>query len=149
MDRTKSTGIAVVALGGVAVAIAAVQAQAGVLENWTLTSVDGAPLPYLAETEDGCSETVTAGSLSLRDDGTWLLTLEEEDRCPSGSTTETDTEDGRYAVDGTTIQFLDDDGEPESPDGVIELEDLATGERGANELTVRLADGVTEVRFSR
>ena len=67
---------------------------------------------------------------------------------------EHDDEDGTYQAEGSTLRFLDDDGHRNRADwdfdGEIDLDDLDHGTLAeGGDLTVRLADGKTVLRFRR
>lgn len=120
-------------------------------DSYRLVSVAGKTLP--ATVEDGlvCREEVTAGTLTLRPDSTWLLETTKREVCAGRTETESDTEDGRYTMQGQTIRFLDDDGKPDTDDDDDDdLDDLTTGTIGTNEtLTAKLEDNRTTVVFRR
>lgn len=59
-------------------------------------------------------------------------------------------EEGRYTVQGQTVRFLDEDGEPEEDDRDddtqdLDVDDLTVGTRSAGALSVRLMGGQTVV----
>ena len=111
---------------------------------YRLTSVGGQALPVLLGTDDGCRELVTAATLNLGADGKWSLHQEERHECPSGVRMEKDSERGRYLVTGTTVTFMDDDGDRNTggtPDDDIDLEELDQGTVSGTTLNVRLKEG--------
>src|SRR5688572_16563581 len=98
--------------------------------DYRLTSVGGQALPAALGTDDGCRELVTSATLRLSADGKWSLRQEERHECPSGVRTKTESEDGKYTLAGTTVTFMDDDGERNTggtPDDDIDLDDLDQG----------------------
>jgi hypothetical protein len=122
--------------------------------TYKLVQVGGKPLPVEVEKEWRCREDVTAGTLTLRDDGRWLLETTAREVCGDRTTTEQDDDDGRYTVEGQTLRFLDDDGEENTKDWNIgkdvDLDDLRTGTLGTDgTLTVQLADEKTTLVFRR
>lgn len=119
-------------------------AQAG---SYRLTSVAGNALPTPLGMENGCKEMVTAGTLTLSD-GKWTLRYDERHECPSGARMSAESETGKYSMDGSTITFMDDDGERNtggSPDDDIDLDELDHGTLSGNTLTVKLKEGQTVV----
>jgi hypothetical protein len=76
----------------------------------------------------------------------------EQDSCAGQSDLDDDTEMGRYTVNGSTVTFLEKDGDPprERTGGILhrenmDIEDLATATVSENALNVRLEDGVVAV----
>ena len=132
------------------------QAQAGApAENrYTLVEVDGKGLPVETEKEWRCRDEVTAGTLVLREDGRWRLETSIRETCGDRTKMDEEDDDGIYRTEGTSIQFLDEDGNRNDADWSlvreIELDELDQGaiaDGGA--LTVRLADEKTVLRFRR
>lgn len=121
--------------------------------RYRLVSVAGKALPTTIETGLVCREEVTAGSLTLRPEGTWLLETTKREVCGPRTETESDTDDGRYTTEGQTVRFLDDHGNPDMDnhrDGDLDLDDLTTGTLGADgSLTATLDDGSTTLVFRR
>lgn len=137
---------------------AAAPAQAGAVNpaesRYALVAVDGKGLPVETEKEWRCRDEVTAGTLVLRDDGRWRLETSIQETCGDRRKMDHEDDDGIYRTEGTTIQFLDEDGNRNDADWSlareIELEELDQGtiaDGGA--LTVRLADEKTVLRFRR
>jgi hypothetical protein len=120
---------------------------------YRLVTVAGKALPATVEQGIGCREDVTACALTLRPDGTWLLETSTREVCGGRTETESDTDTGRYAIEGQTIRFLDDDGTPQTEDdndSDDDLDDLTTGRFAAGgSLTAKLDDGRTTLVFSR
>jgi hypothetical protein len=131
----------------VAATIRAGQAQPA-QEVYRLATVDGAPLPVVVEQEDGCSEEVTAATLTLHPEGRWQLESTERETCGSDVREDSDTEEGRYEREGRNLRFLDDDGDddPDSDDAdEIDIDDLEAGAVAGPGLSVRLEGGQTLV----
>jgi hypothetical protein len=123
-------------------------------KRYTLVEVDGKGLPVETEKEWRCRDEVTAGTLVLRDDGRWRLETSIRETCGDRTKMDREDDDGVYRTEGTTIQFLDDDGNRNNADWSLDRElDLDDLDRGAiaegGTLTVRLADEKTELRFRR
>jgi hypothetical protein len=104
-------------------------------------------LPTTIERELRCQEDVTAGTLSLSQDGRWLLETITREVCGDRTEEDSDREHGTYTTEGQSLRFLDDDGR-ENRDSSLALEsdddldDLSTGTMAADgSLTVKLADG--------
>ena len=128
-------------------ALGAHDAEAQQNETWRLTQVNGAALPAVTdEDDDGCSEEVVAGTLTLQSGGEWELELNEREVCGNDVEEETEKEDGRYAVQADGIHFTDDDGDTEDGDDV---DDMAHGTRAGQTLTVRSGRGNTVLVFQR
>jgi hypothetical protein len=115
--------------------------------RYTLVQVGGKPLPTTIERELRCQEDVTAGTLSLSQDGRWLLETITREVCGDRTEEDSDREHGTYTTEGQSLRFLDDDGR-ENRDSSLALEsdddldDLSTGTMAADgSLTVKLADG--------
>ena len=120
---------------------------------YLLLELGGKPLPVRVE-QSRCHEDVVAGTLRLREDGRWRLETSVRETCGSRSKMEHDDEDGTYQAEGSTLRFLDDDGHRNRADwdfdGEIDLDDLDHGTLAeGGDLTVRLADGKTVLRFRR
>lgn len=127
---------------------------AGPVETrYALVDVDGKGLPVETEKEWRCREEVTAGTLILREDGRWRLDTSVRETCGERTTMDQEDEDGRYRSEGTTIHFLDDDGNRNDSEWGLEreidLEDLDHGSIDGGALTVTLADEKTVLRFRR
>lgn len=146
----------VVALAGIAAlgALGAGDAGAQVssTEVYQLSTVGGKPLPTVIEQNSDCHDEIVSASLTLGTEGRWTLAMEEREVCPNHSASETDEEDGTYHVEGETIHFMDDDGEPFVADDdstELELDLLREGTRTDNGLTVTIADEDTVLEFTR
>ena len=130
------------------------QAGAPAESRYTLVEVDGKGLPVETEKEWRCRDEVTAGTLVLRDDNRWRLETSVRETCGDRSELDQDDEDGIYRTEGTTIQFLDEDGDRNDADWSlvpeIDLDELDHGSiADGGTLTVRLADEKTVLRFQR
>jgi hypothetical protein len=124
------------------------------ITRYTLVEVAGSSLPAQTEKEWRCREEVTAGTLSLRADGRWLLETASRETCGDRTEEDRDTDDGTYRAEGSTLHFLDDDGRQSDAgwglDRDIDLDDLRTGTlAGDGTLTVRLADDKQTLVFRR
>lgn len=134
---------------------AADTARAAAVTRYVLVDVGGKGLPVEVEKGWRCREEVTAGTLLLRDDGRWRLETTQRETCGNRTEMDQDDEDGIYRTEGTTIHFLDDDGNRNDADWnlgkEIDLDDLdqSTLADGGGTLTVRLADEKTVLRFRR
>ena len=129
-------------------------ATAAAPESYQLVELAGKPLPALIDKERSCREEVTAGRLTLGKDGNWLLEGTTREVCGERvAETETDTGDGRYAVEGQTVRFYDDDGRDDRDrdnESEIDLDDLDTGTLASDgTLAVRLDDGRTTLEFRK
>lgn len=112
--------------------------------DYRLVSVGGKSLPALLDTDDGCRELVTAATLSLGADGKWTLRHDERHECPSGVRNKTESEHGKYTMSGSTVTFMDDDGDRNTggtPDDDIDLDELDQGTLLGTTLNVRLKEG--------
>ena len=123
--------------------------------RYTLIEVAGKPLPALVEQELRCREEVTAGALTLRDDGRWLFETTTREVCGDRTEQDRDTDDGTYSSQGSTLRFLDDEGRVPSDSGWglgtdVDLDDFVSGTlAGDGRLNIRLADGRTTLVFRR
>jgi hypothetical protein len=128
------------------------EAGAPAERRYTLVEVDGKGLPVETEREWRCRDEVTAGTLVLRDDGRWRLETSVRETCADRTEMDQDDEEGMYRTEGTTIQFLDEDGDRNDADWnlvrEIDLDELDQGSLAeGGTLTVRLADEKTVLRF--
>ena len=132
----------------------AAQRASPAVTGYTLERVGGDTLPARVEKEWRCQEDVTAGTLSLRQDGRWLLETTTREVCGDRIEEDHDTDDGTYTTQGQTLHFLDDDAQENSDRGWgigtdIDLDELRTGTLASDgTLTVKLADG-TALLFRR
>ena len=122
--------------------------------RYTLVEVDGKALPVETEKEWRCRDEVTSGTLVLRGDGRWRFETSVRETCGDRTKMDRDDEDGIYRTEGTSIQFLDEDGNRNDADWNLvreidldELDQGAIADGGA--LTVRLADEKTVLTFRR
>ena len=123
-------------------------------KRYTLVEVDGKGLPVETEKEWRCRDEVTAGTLVLREDGRWRLETSIRETCGDRTKMDEEDDDGIYRTVGTSIQFLDEDGNRNDADWSlareIELDELDQGAiADGGVLTVRLADEKTVLRFRR
>ncbi len=120
--------------------------------RYTLTQVDGKPLPFVVENGWRCREEVTAATLTLGG-GRWRLETVTRERCGDRIEEERDDDDGSYTRERETIHFLDDDGRANtdrwwSIGTDIELDELRTGiVSHLGTLTAVLGDGQTTLVF--
>ncbi len=151
----KTLGLAVLMLGGMGVAALSVPdaatAQEGSQEVYHLVQLGGADLPAVIDRDDECHDELHAATLTLEPGGRWELQMTEHEVCGNSSEEDQDNEDGRYEVDGNTIRFFDDDGDPPTPDDDldIDVDELHTGTRTDQGLVIVLSDGQTELMFHR
>jgi hypothetical protein len=120
------------------------QAQSPAPTRYTLAEVGGKALPTTIEKELRCREDVTAATLSLSQDGRWMLETATREICGDRTEEDSDRDHGTYAREGQNLRFLDDDGEEnrESMGTDDDLDDLKSGTIAADgSLTVTLADG--------
>jgi len=119
--------------------------------TYTLVQVGTDTLPATIEKEWRCRDEVTAGTLSLRQDGRWLLETATREVCGDRIEQDQDTDDGTYTTRGQTLAFLDDDSRENDDRGWsigtdIDLDELETGTLASDgTLTVKLADGTALV----
>lgn len=127
-------------------------AQVSSTEVYRLSRIGDQDLPVVVEQSGDCRDEVQAATLTLNTDGRWLLETQEQQICGESTSTDTDSEDGRYHIQGETIHFMDDDGEPipadDDPDE-IELERLREATRTENGLRVVIADDDAVLEFTR
>jgi hypothetical protein len=121
-------------------------------QTYRLTEVAGKSLPAIINRGLRCHEEVTAAELTLVDGGSWLLRAATRGLCGDRVVaTETDVESGRYAIEGRTVRFYDEDGRSGGRESdfetEIDLDDVETGTLAPNgTLTVRLeGEGATLV----
>ncbi len=157
-DQTRALVLALAAAlaGGAATQVEAQTSEAAATApaetQYKLVQVSGKPLPALVEKEWRCQEDVLSGTLTLRDDGRWLLETVIRETCGDRTEEDRDSDDGRYRAEGNTIRFFDDDGEENTDrdDDDIDLDEFKTGIRADDgSLTVQLADGRTTLLFRR
>jgi hypothetical protein len=122
--------------------------------RYSLVEVAGARLPAETEKEWRCREEVTGGTLSLREDGHWLLETATREICGDRTEEDRDTDDGTYRTEGSTLHFLDDDGRESSAgwglENEVDLDDLRTGTLTPDgTLTIRLANDKHTLVFRR
>jgi hypothetical protein len=139
-------GIALVLAAGVIVASAAAQSVSG---TYILERVGSSGLPATVEVEGDCREEVLAATLTLNANDTWRLETRERDVCPNETEDENESATGRYRVSGTTIEFLDDDGESQQGESGDDLDELSTGRIEGTALRVRLGRTETTLQFRR
>jgi hypothetical protein len=140
------------AAGPAAPAPTPTEAVAG--RRYTLMDVGGKALPVEIEKEWRCRDEVTAGTLVLREDSRWHLETSVRETCGTRTKMDQEDEDGIYRTEGSTIHFLDDDGDRNDADWSLEAEiDLDELDHGSiadgDLLSVRLADEKTVLRFRR
>lgn len=150
--RLLSTATAVAALFAFHVSGAPAQEN----ETWSLVEVGGEALPIVVDQEDDCREELIAGTLTVDADGTWTFVTREREICGDDVEVSEDREEGRHVLDGETVRFLDEDGEPQDDedgdddeDGELDVEDLTIGTRSGATMTVEVADGTGTLLFRR
>ena len=122
-------------------------AQSPAPTRYTLVEVGGKALPTTIEKELRCREDVTAGTLSLSQDGRWMLETATKEICGDRTEEDSDRDHGTYTTEGQNLRFLDDDGRENNDSGWgigsdDDLDEFKTGTIGADgSLTVKLADG--------
>jgi hypothetical protein len=115
-------------------------AQSPAPTRYALVEVGGKALPTTIEKELRCREDVTAGTLSLTQDGRWLLETATKEICGDRTEEDSDRDHGTYTTEGQNFRFLDDDGRENGIDD--DLDEFKTGTMGADgSLTIKLADG--------
>jgi hypothetical protein len=135
----------------------ATRAPAAAATRYMLVEVAGKPLPALQEKERRCREDVVTGSLTLRDDGRWLLETTTREACGDRAKEDRDRDDGTYSSDGSALTFRDDDGQQstergwgDDADADIDLDELESGTiAGDGTLRVQLGDARTTLVFRR
>jgi hypothetical protein len=133
----------------------ATPAPAAAATRYTLVEVAGKALPALVEKEWRCREDVVTGSLTLSDDGRWLLETTTREACGDRNKEDRDRDDGTYSTDGAALAFQDDDGDTNAERGRtvgtdIDLDELESGTiAGDGTLRVQLADERTTLVFRR
>ena len=154
-NRTNLLALAAVAAGAFAFDAAPASAQAvSAEETYRLVQVAGTALPTVVEEDDdGCREEVLAGTLTLETDGDWKLVTRERETCGNDVEEEEDTEEGEYRIEGSAIRFVEEDDDDDDDDADetedVDLDDLATGTRTSDGLTITLEDGETTLVFRR
>jgi hypothetical protein len=150
--RTILGTIALAVSGAFGPANVAAQSPSAIAGTYRLTEIEGRRLPALVEGADTCREELISAWLVLHENGRWILTSMERDTCAGQGDLDDDKEMGRYTVSGSTVTFLEEDGDPPSDrtgglvhDEKMDIEDLATATVSANVLTVRLHDGAVAV----
>jgi hypothetical protein len=122
-------------------------AQSPAPTRYTLVEVGGKALPTTIEKELRCREDVTAGTLSLSQDGRWLLETVTKEICGDRTEEDSDRDHGTYAAEGQTFRFLDEDGRESHDSGWgvgtdDDLDEFRTGNIAADgSLTIKLTDG--------
>ena len=152
MKRRPTFGAALIAgIFGVTLSVQDAVAQSTTDEMYQLVQVDGSDLPAVFEEDGQCREEIVSGTLTLAADGTWSLDILERDVCGDRIDEGREREDGRYTVAGDEITFLDEDGDPEDTDENKrpDIDDLISGTRDGDTLTVLLDDGRTQLVFRR
>lgn len=152
------TWATLIAASGVAVLIqpAAAQTPAAAappaVGTYELVEVGGTPLPTTVEETAECVERVTAGTLTLEEDGEWEIELTESETCGTDVSDDTESEEGEYTVEGTAIDFQPDEEEGEDdadePDE-LDLDELSTGTLDGDVIRVRIRGTEMEAVFRR
>jgi hypothetical protein len=148
MSSTQLLALAGGVLVGSALLATPVDAQS-VAGTWELVQVSGKALPAVLEVEGDCREEVVSAVLTLNADNTWKLERIERDVCGTKVEEESETDDGRYQVNGTTIQMLDGKGKSQADEAGDDLDDFSTGTLQANTMTVKLGKTENVVTFRK
>jgi hypothetical protein len=122
------------------------RAQSPAPTRYALVEVGGKALPTAIEKELRCREDVTAGTLSLSQDGRWLLETVTREICGDRTEEDSDRDHGTYTTEGQALRFLDEDGRESHDSGWggmdDDLDEFKTGTMAADgSLTIKLADG--------
>ncbi len=84
----------------------------GVAGSYSLTSADGTSIPATFDLGAGVSLTFNSATLTLRDDETWLLSINVTLADATTTVTETDTGSGTFTLtEPSTIRLTDSDGD--------------------------------------
>lgn len=152
-NRTATLILAGLAYGVLGTAAPAAAQAASQDETFRLIQVAGKALPAVIEEEDGCREEVVSGTLTLKADGIWILVTQEREVCGDRVEEEEEREEGKYSIEGSSIRFVDDDSdgdaEEDDTDDDLDLDDMTTGTRTAEGLTVRLKGSDAVLVFRR
>ena len=152
-NRTATLILAGLAYGVLGTAAPAAAQAASQDETFRLIQVAGKALPAVIEEEDGCREEVVSGTLTLKADGIWILVAQEREVCGDRVEEEEEREEGKYSIEGSSIRFVDDDSdgdaEEDDTDDDLDLDDMTTGTRTAEGLTVRLKGSDAVLVFRR
>jgi hypothetical protein len=151
--RTNLAAIVLAAAGGLVPAQAFAQIPTAAVGVYQLTEVDAAPLPALVDVEGDCREELVSASLTLHANGQWTLASIDRETCDGQMDENRETEDGWFTVEGSTITFLDEDGDlprdrtptPGHVRGKLDIEHLGTGTLAGDVLTIRLEEGAIAV----
>lgn len=84
---------------------------ASVAGTYSLKTVNGAPLPFVFLDESGYKLEITASGYTLSSAGTFSVTATFRETENGVVTTATETSTGTYSVNGSTVTFIDTDGE--------------------------------------
>lgn len=152
-NRTATLILAGLAYGVLGTAAPAAAQAASQDETFRLIQVAGKALPAVIEEEDGCREEVVSGTLTLKADGIWILVTQEREVCGDRVEEEDEREEGKYSIEGSLIRFVDDDcdgdADEDDTDDDLDLDDMTTGTRTAEGLTVRLKGSDAVLVFRR
>lgn len=78
---------------------------ASAVGEYSLTAVNGRPLPYRLFADTGFSVDVTQSLIALNADGTFLSTFRSEERVQNNLSVYADTGRGRWVLAGTVLTF--------------------------------------------
>lgn len=148
--RTKLIPLALLATGAAALAAAGPGSPAQ--ESFRLISVAGRELPVVVEQEGECREELQSAMLTLETEGKWSLVAMEREICGTNQNDEEERDHGTYKASGATVEFFDVDGKPavhNEGDDELDVAGLREGTRSSDEVTVRLADGKTDLVFRK
>lgn len=114
--------------------------------TYELVEVKEAPLPVTVEEKGNCVEQVTAGKLILEPGGSWKIELTEVETCGTDVDTDMETEDGRYSVNGSSINFRADGDAADDPDpNELDLDEAVSGTIEGDMIHVTMRDNVVAV----
>jgi hypothetical protein len=102
--------------------------------TYQLTRVGNDNLPAVIEQDEGCREEVNSATLMLDGSGGWTVTASGREVCKDEVETETETDSGKYTMDGKNIRFSGvDEDDDENGDDVF---DMAHGVLEGKTLTI-------------
>ena len=100
--------------------------------SYSLSSLNSKPLPFTLFADTGFTIAVSAGSLALATDGSYLATISTSETIEGHLSTYVDSANGRWTQAGTTLRFVGADSSKQSAsfDGTrLSLTDSTTSPR--------------------